>query len=580
MTNERSEGTPLAAVVRDLFRTARSGLCVSVVMGAALASAADSADFESFYASKVSLPTIRDLAPTADIVGRGRSLGVDEAIAMAIGNNLAVAVERFGPLIAEAEASAAMGVYDPTLRADFRHEIEKTPLTSALAFAAATRDRTNGGGIGVEQEIPLIGATVSARYEARSLLTRLPTEQLSPRYDSSFFLTGRIPLLRGLVWNENWTNVKLRDIQSDAARDTFSLEAMDIVRETADAYWSLVAARDRVRVVQKSLETSRALAELARNRLAAGVASRLSVVEAEAGVAEREFDVITAANAYRRAQDVLVARILGRGLSAETQALITPEYDPLAFETRTPDLSRAVEIAFRERPELAQARRRIEESEVELKLAQNQLLPQLDVEASFGYVGISGDPNPGGANLDFINVPGFTDPFIVIDADGAPPLQTGGFTSSDNRFFNRSGSENYSVRGVFSIPFPNTTARKRAVSRKLEFQRAKTNLAWREQEVVLEVRDAVRNLMASAMGIEAAERRRLMVEEQLRSERDRLEHGESTPFDVLQRESDLVDAESKKIAAVQTYRSAEIGLERAQGTILDFYDVVLDESGE
>ena len=58
----------------------------------------------------------------------------------------------------------------------------------------------------------------------------------------------------------------------------------------------------------------------------------------------------------------------------------------------------------------------------------------------------------------------------------------------------------------------------------------------------VEVRDAIRNMLSAQEWIEAAERRRLAAAEQFRAESIRLEHGESTPFDVLQRERDLVDA--------------------------------------
>ena len=95
---------------------------------------------------------------------------------------------------------------------------------------------------------------------------------------------------------------------------------------------------------------------------------------------------------------------------------------------------------------------------------------------------------------------------------------------------------------------------------------------------MLEIRDAVRNLRSAQEGIEAAERRRLAAAEQLRAERIRLEHGESTPFDVLQREEDLVDAESQKIAAVQVYRDSLAALDRGQGTILRDRNIVVEEA--
>jgi len=147
-------------------------------------------------------------------------------------------------------------------------------------------------------------------------------------------------------------------------------------------------------------------------------------------------------------------------------------------------------------------------------------------------------------------------------------------------FFKSDGSDNYTVRGVFSIPIPNTAARKRVVRSQFDLRRSKTRRLRLEQNIILEVRAAARLLLASAQGIGAAERRRLAAEEQLRAERIRLEHGESTPFDVLQRETDFVEAESQKIAALQAYRSAEVGLERAQGTILDVRGIVVEDARE
>ena len=87
------------------------------------------------------------------------------------------------------------------------------------------------------------------------------------------------------------------------------------------------------------------------------------------------------------------------------------------------------------------------------------------------------------------------------------------------------------------------------------------------------VRAAARGLLASAQGVQAAERRRVAAVEQLRAEQIRLEHGESTPYDVLLRQSDLVDAESQKIGALQAFRNAQAELERQQGTILETWNV-------
>ncbi|MGE4651466.1 MAG: TolC family protein, partial [Myxococcota bacterium] len=126
----------------------------------------------------------------------------------------------------------------------------------------------------------------------------------------------------------------------------------------------------------------------------------------------------------------------------------------------------------------------------------------------------------------------------------------------------------FSAGAQFSIPFPNTAARKTYDRRELEQQRAKTRLRQLEQQIIREVRRASRNLESAQSGIESARRAAEASQEQLRAERIRLEYGESTPFDVLLREEKLVDREVERIEAYRAYQSSATALDRAQGTIL------------
>jgi outer membrane protein TolC len=78
--------------------------------------------------------------------------------------------------------------------------------------------------------------------------------------------------------------------------------------------------------------------------------------------------------------------------------------------------------------------------------------------------------------------------------------------------------------------------------------------------------------------VQAAERAVAASAEQLRAERIRLEHGESTPFDVLLREENLVTAESQRIAALRVYHGQVTALDRAQGTLLEDRSIVLEDA--
>jgi outer membrane protein TolC len=544
---------------RSLFRWLMLG-CMIVWIAPLASAEPDPEDAIIVSDSAASLPP--DLQPGARIVQEGRPLGISEAVALSIRNNLNVEVERFEPLISEANRDGAWGAYDPTISADVRYDVRKSPNTFALNEASSNRDRILGGGVGLDQLIPYLGASLNLRFDSSSTATRSTSQSLDPQYDSSFFITGRVPLARNLIWNAPWTNVKISEISYRRSQEVFRAELMDNVSNTVNSYWNLVAARDQVGVAQKSLDTARALLNQTQTQYEVGVVSRVEVVEAEAGVADRELAVITAANDYRNAQDLVIEIVLGRELSALTSLQFTPTEDTESYEVRQVDVERSVRVAFQRRPELQIEARVIEQGEVDLRFAKNQRLPQVDLELQYGFVGISGD---GNSSLS----PGF----------GVPPPDSS-YSDSTKDFFRSDGSDNYRVQGVFSIPFPNTTARKRVTRSQLELRRSKTRRVQLEQTIIFEVRRAARLLVASAQGIEASERRRLAAEEQLRAERIRLEHGESTPFEVLQRESDLVEAESQKIITFQAFRIAEVGLERAKGTILDFHDVVVEDARE
>lgn len=541
--------------------------CAMALLDTLAAAESELDDTMTEAADPESLPS--DLVPGARIVTEGRPLSISEAVALSIRNNLKVEVERFEPLIAEADSTGAWGLYDPTLGVNGFYDVQKSPNTflANINTAETNRNRIEGGEVGVEQLLPYLGASLGLKFRSTETVTRSTIQQLDPQYDSSLFLTAKVPLLKGLIWNEPWTRVKRSELTAQAARENFRAALMDNVRTTVDSYWNLVAARDQVRVAQKSLETSRALLEQVKTQYEVGVVSKVEVVEAEAGVADREFDLIRDANRFRNVQDELIEIVLGRQLTAMTTLQFVPTEDPAAYRARNVDVEKSVQRAFQKRPELQLADREIEKGEIDLKFAKNQRLPQLDADLRFGYVGVAGD---GNSSL----------PVTVPPAPPVTPPPDTPYDDSLDNYFAGQGNDNLRVQGTFSIPFPNTTARKRVVRSQLELRRFKTQKLRLEQSIILEVRGAARLLLSSEQGIDAAERRRLAAEEQLRAERIRLEHGESTPFEVLQRESDLVEAESQKINALRSYRSAEVGLERSQGTILDFHDVVVDEVWE
>ena len=491
-------------------------------------------------------------------------ISLAEAIALGLRFNLNVEVERYTPLIAQQQSEGAWGAYDPNLSADVGYAAERTPNTFSLN---ATRDRNaenfrTGGGASLSGLVPYLGVQLGISYDGSQTLTNSSIQTLSPEYRSDLFFDATIPLMRGLIWNEAWTNIKTSKLGYDISRENFRSSVMDTVAVIENAYWDLVATKEQLRVAQTSLDTQPALLDQTRTQYEVGVVSRVEVVEAEAGVAEGEFDRIVADNVYENSNDRLIDAILGPYLTGDSTLVFQTTDDPEDFVYYEIDVKGAVVTAFKNRPDLLAAQQNIERRGYDLKLAKNQRLPQLDLQGSYGYVGISGKSNPICLeDLAFCNFTG---------ADQR-------FPDSTNDYFRDEGANNASVRAIFSIPLGNRTASRRVTQRKIEERRSKTLERQLEQQIIVDVRRAARTLDAAQRGIQASERRKAAATEQLRAERIRLEHGESTPFDVLLRLRDLVAAESQNISAFQAYRNAVTSLNRQQGTILELNNVNIEE---
>jgi outer membrane protein TolC len=516
-------------------------------------------------------------------------LSLHEAIALGIENNTDVQLVRYDPPIAEYEHSAAWGVHDPNLFGNYTYTSTNLPVASAF-FPGQFIERVSEGGAGVSGLVPRIGWTYQLSYAGDSTATNSFVQTLGTTYTNNLTASLTAPLLRGAWWGAAWTQVELTGIGSELAREQFRQRLMDIVGGPPGvpleqnpgiefAYWTLAARKQELEVANKSLETARALLRQTKAQYDVGVVSRVEVVEAEAGVADREFRQITALNLYRNAQDELIDRVYGPRLTPTSRLEIEPTDRPESYVTFAVDPELSMQRALERRPELTIAQQQVEQSEIGLKFAKNERLPQLDAIASYGTHGLAGNnPNcPFGTTKAGSVCVSNADPTVTFPLQ--QPAGIGRDYGDADSFWWKGQDNRVWVGGaLLSIPIPNTTARSNVAISELELRRALTNVRRVEQDIVKDVRDAVRNLASALEGVEAAERFVAASAEQLRAERIRLEHGESTPFDVLLREEDLVTAESQRITALRIYHGSVTALDRAQGTLLEDRGIVLEDA--
>ena len=564
-------------------------MCIALFASTGAASAQPSEPGEPAPQPPATSPAPPVLPPAERI-----PLSLHEAIALGIENNTDVQLVRYDPPIAEYEHSAAWGVHDPTLFGDYTYTSTNLPVASTF-FPGEFIERVSEGRAGLSGLVPRAGWTYQISYAGDSTATNSFVQTLGTTYTNNLTASLTAPLLKGAWWGAAWTQVELTGIGSELAREQFRQRLMDIVGGPAGvpleqnpgiehAYWTLAARKQELEVSNKSLETARALLQKTKAQYDVGVVSRVEVVEAEAGVADREFRQITADNLYRNAQDELIDRVYGPRLTPTSLLEIEPTDRPESYVTFAIDPELSMQRALERRPELTIAQQQVEQGEIGLKFAKNERLPQLDLVGSYGTHGLSGN-NP---NCPFRNIDADTGDCIQLNPAPPPatipfvPSQPAGigrdYGDADSFWFKGQDNRVWVGGALLSIPIPNTTARSNVAISALQLRRALTNVRRVEQDIVKDVRDAVRNLASALEGVEAAERFVAASAEQLRAERIRLEHGESTPFDVLLREEDLVTAESQRIFALRVYHGSVTALDRAQGTLLEDRGIVLEDA--
>ena len=481
-------------------------------------------------------------------------LTLREALRLSLENNLDIQLARYEPAIADDRVDEATGAYDPLLFGSYTRNHEEDPVSSAFAiFGGTTRvteDRWSWD-TGMSGVLPL-GLEYSSQYEFDKIKSDSPITGLRPEYNARWVTQVSLPLLKDLVTNDLSITVARTRAASDRSHEDFQAELTDLLVATEASYWELAASTANTRVAEKSLQTARELLEQTRVQYEVGVVSRVEVVQAEAGVAQRDFELIAAQNRERRAHDNLLNVVLAPAELVYEERRVVPE--KAVFRDYDVDIHVATSKALELRPELASSRKNVEDAELQLTLAENQLLPTFDLIGRYQMDGQSGlDVPPASTTID----------------------RSSGSANDD--FFNASGAKSYTLGAEFSIPFGNHTAKATRSQRAIELRRARTLYRRDEQTVILDVRNSVRNLRSSIEGIQAAERNRVAQSETLDAEQERLRLGDSTPFQVLEHEEDLADAERQLIFSLQVHRNAIAGLERAQGTLLDGLNISVEE---
>lgn len=481
-------------------------------------------------------------------------LSLEDSLVLALKNNLDIKISGINPEIGEYGIIAEKSRFDPVFR--FRGELreDNTPINSQLV----------GGITGETEEIPTpsnfpqffndsrsfnasietllpTGAIFGMEYNfVRRFIEPNPFNAINP--DSTSYLEARFtqPLLKNFGIFKTRSPIYIARNNKKISILQFKKVAVDILNLTQTAYWNLVKSIDDLRVSKVSLKRANDLLEKNRIQVEIGTLAPIELVQAEEGVASQEEAVIIAKHSVKDREDELKQILNLDDPPILSDISITPQ-DTAVFKPTKNNLDESIKIALENRPDYLEKKVEIDNANINVKQKRNDALPQLDLIAGVRYSGL-------GSDFDDTNEGLFSEEF-------------------QGEFFGLN----------LEVPIGMRATRSNYKSAKLQAKQTRFNIEKKEQDIIVEVRKAVRQIETNVQRIKATKKARELAQKRLDAEEKKYEVGRSTSLEVLRAQESLAIAEGNEIKAIVDYNISLKNLEAVQGTILKDNDIVIED---
>jgi outer membrane protein TolC len=479
-------------------------------------------------------------------------LSLDDCIARTLKYNLNVAIEVLGTQVSEVSIAQAEEKYLPQLVLSVNNRNTSSASYSWLDAADQVQTEYQFYTAQLTQLVPT-GASLVISLENDKNNTNRRFQTINPRYGSTMRFNFSQPLLRNFGFKISNREIIIAQNDYEISENRFKSMLIETIYTAEEAYWNFVYSIENLKAREQSLSLARDLLEKNKRSVTIGRLASIDIQSAEAEVATREADILEAEAMVKNSEDNLKTLI---NLAAEipgNEVSLLPVDKPV-IEEHAISLEQAIERAYQHRPDLQEARIELKNSDLDLRYAKNQMLPDLNLEASLWSPGISGtqilyqndDPTTG-------NIIG------TVPAGPADAL--------DDAFHFK--YQNWSVGLSLNVPLNTIFARNQVDQAHFMSEQARLRKQQLEQQILLEIKIANRAVETNLKRVNAYRIARELTEKKLETEAEKLRLGISTNYDVFLFQRDLSDAKSSELQALIDYNLSLANRARVLGTSLE-----------
>ncbi len=403
----------------------------------------------------------------------------------------------------------------------------------------------------------LTGGNVTLSMSDHYLNENATTDFLNPSTAPSLSINIQHNLLSGFGIAVNARTITVSQINLDNTALNFKNTVSSLTGQVLNAYYNLAADYVDLKSSQSALDVARGFEEVVKKQIEDGAASDADLIAARTQTASAEGSLADS-NASLRKQEMQLKGMLSRNGIADpilAGARIVPlDQVTMPEKDELPPFGTMVQTALDNRPDLAVNRANEKSSEVSALGTRNGLLPTLQVIAGTSQVGLAGAST------------GLANPYFV-----------GGSGNALGQVFRRNF---YNLNGgaIFFASVGNHQAQADFAIDQLQLRQTQLGNRKDLAQVEVDVMNGTIALQQARAQYEAAVHSRILQEELLTGEKTKYDLGASTPYLVTQQQRDLVNAQSQELSALVGYSSARINLDLTLGTILEANHVSIAEA--
>jgi outer membrane protein TolC len=509
--------------------------------------------FASGQAAPQQQPAAASQAPQVPTSSSGANgpvvrLSADEAVRMALENNLGIQAERLSPQITTLNVSQARAAYAPVLFSNFQTRNSTQPPSSFVTGGSADilTNESFSQDAGLQQNVPWGGGRYNFSIDGSKVTSSAVDSRYNPQLSSNLSAQYVQPLLRGFKIDNLRQQVQTSENNQVIADIGLREQVTVTTLAVRNAYFDLIGALEGYKVATESLQLAQESLRNNRTKVEVGTLAPIDIIEAEAEVASNEEAVINAEARIKTVEDRLRYLVLNPSQpdfwAVRLEPTDAPTLTPIAI-----DVEAAITNALANRTDIARLKKQNDNIDVGVRFAENQRMPGLDVVANYNVIGLAGTQFQFGQ--------GFPPP--IID-------QSARSFSEALRDVVGQDFRTWSVALNFSYPLGTSQADAAVASGRLQRQQGAVTLRDLELQVTTAVRDAARQVDTNLKRVEATRKARDRAERRLEAETKRMTVGLSSTFQLFQAQRDLSRQKQQEVNAMIDYNRSVVGFEAIQ----------------